>query len=368
MQMAKSARAAAIIVAATIGGGFFALPYVFQQSGWLAGLAYLTILAAIIIVAHSLYLGVLQREGEKERLLGLVKKYFGETGFWIGFIAIIGGLMLSLIAFLILGPRFILLAVPTLPSNFAFALFWLIIAIPVLVSNRRAAALEVLGAIMIAGVILFVFANGITNFSFAALPAIATQPANLFLPFGIVLLMLAGWTGIEPVYETTGEAKVGLRGVILGTTAVAVLYLLFVIGIFGGAPAITADTLSGIVGWALWKRLLIAALGLFAIGTGSVPLSHEIRNAFEDDLGWNPIIARLVIIFLPPAVILAGFNNFISVLSLSGGVFVALQYVLILLVGRRALPLSRSKKTAIDIAAGVFILGAIYQIIVFVVK
>src|SRR5262249_35003969 len=152
--------------------------------------------------------------------------------------------------------------------------------------------------------------------------------SNIFLPFGVILLALAGWTGVEPLYESVKKHRV--QAVILGTTLVVVLYILFVAGVWGGAGRISPDTISGIVNWAAWKRWLVAALGLFAIGTGAVPITHEIRNALEKDLKWTTNLAQSVIVFVPALFVLAGFNNFIVVLGVAGGCFIALQYLLII--------------------------------------
>jgi hypothetical protein len=277
-------------------------------------------------------------------------------------------LLLTIVAYLILGPKFIELAFPWISPQVAFIVLWLLIAIPSLVTNSRAVELEITGIVFVAGILLFVFANALPHVTFALAPAMNAQ--NIFLPFGIILLALAGWTGIEPAYESGKRAKRSqlLWGVALGTMFAATLYALFVAGIFGSAARITTDTLSGIANWAQWKRLLLAALGLFAIGTGAVPLTHEIRNALEKDMQWHPSVARIVIIFVPPIVVLSGFNQFVVVLGLAGGCFIALQYLLILLVGRRALVLSTIQKFILDAVSAVFILAAVYEIWSFIVR
>ncbi len=175
--------------------------------------------------------------------------------------------------------------------------------------------------------------------------------------------------GHQPAYESGKGLRRSrlLWGVALGTVFAGILYVLFVAGIFGSAARITPDTLSGIANWAEWKRLLLATLGLFAIGTGAVPITHEIRNALEKDMHWHPVVSRAVIIFLPLVVVLAGFNQFVVVLGLSGGCFIALQYLLILLVGRRVLAFSALQKFFLDAVSVVFILAAVYEVGTFVV-
>ena len=358
-----------IIVAATIGEGIFALPYIFQNAGWLTTLIYLGVLSGVVITAHIVYLKTLAQTHEKKRLLGLAREYFGETGFWIGFVALIIGLGLPLVGYLILGPRFIELAIPSFSPALAFAIFWVAISLPVLVSNPRAVRLEIFGVTLVGLIVVFVFANGIAAQTWNPIPAINFQ--NAFLPFGIILLSLAGWPGVEPLYESAKRAGKLSRApayIASGTAIAAGLYILFITGIFGSAGHITADTISGLTNWPRWERILIAALGIFSIGTGSIPITHEIRNAFEKDLGWHPVITRSLIIFLPPLIILAGFTSFIGILSLAGGCFIALQYLLIIAVGRRTLTLSSSKKLGLDIVAFAFIAAAIYQVWFSVVK
>src|SRR5258708_3740553 len=107
MKKGSGLKIAAIVAAATVGDGGFALPFVFYQAGWLVGVAYLVVLSAFVITAHVVYLKTLEKVGEKERLLGLSKIYLGSGGFWIGFFAIVLGLLLTLVAYLILGTQFI---------------------------------------------------------------------------------------------------------------------------------------------------------------------------------------------------------------------------------------------------------------------
>lgn len=121
-------KVAGVIAAATVGDGIFALPFIFLQSGWLLSVAYLVALAAIVIGAHMVYLETLEKLGERERLLGLARKYFGAGGFWVGFIAIVLGLLLTLVAYLILGALFIRLGFPNVPSAVPLAVFWIFMA------------------------------------------------------------------------------------------------------------------------------------------------------------------------------------------------------------------------------------------------
>jgi amino acid permease len=359
---------AAIVAAATVGDGIFALPYVFYQAGWLLGIFYLALLATFVGAAHVVYLKTLEKIGEKERLLGLTKHYLGTAGFWTGFIAIVVGLLLTLVAYLILGAQFVRLAFPGTPSPWTFFIFWLLISLPIFLGDRRVVELELAGIICTSGIIVLIFANAWPNVLFAGIPAV--RPENLFLPFGAVLFSLAGWTSVEPAYESRKRRRAfsdPSRAIASGTIFVALLYTAFAAGILGSAPLISPDTVSGLAAWPAWKKEIIAIFGLLAVATVYLPVSREIKNALERDLGWNKFAARSLIMLAPLALVLLGLNNFLLVVGLVGGVFLSTQYLLIISVGRRALVLSTTKKFFLDLIAAVFILAAVYELWTFVV-
>ena len=103
------------------------------------------------------------------------------------------------------------------------------------------------------------------------------------------------------------------------------------------------------------------------MGVVSIPIAREIRGALEKDLAWNNLVSRAIIIILPLAIVLSGFNNFLVIVSLAGGIFISAQYILIILVGRRTLRLSEREKIFLDILVVVFACAVIYEIVSFIV-
>jgi amino acid permease len=365
----KTFAIAAIVAAATVGDGVFALPYIFYSAGWLLSLFYVAALAAIIIMAHSLYLATLEKVGEKQRLLGLAKRYFGSGGFWLAFCAIVIGLLLTLVAYLILGAQFIHLAIPTLRERYEFIVFLALMAIPLFLDDAYVMELELAGIICTTAAILLVFLTAIPHVTFAGVPAVDWH--NFFLPFGTVLFALAGWTSIEPAYEAHKRSK-GKGGpwtaLAMGTGFAAVLYIMFSAGIIGSTGTVSADTLSGLAQWPFWKKEMIAILGLIAVATVYMPISREIKNALEKDLGWGKIAPRLTILLFPPLLVFLGLNNFLFVVGVVGGVFLSTQYLLIISVGRKALELSPAKKALLNAATALFLAAAVYSVYTFIVR
>ena len=365
----KSFTIAALVAAATVGDGVFALPYMFQQAGWLLTLGYLLFLGAIVVVAHSVYLGTLEKVGEKQRLLGLARKYFGAPGFWIGFCSIVIGLLLTLVAYLLLGTEFIHLGVPMVRERYAFVIFWVLISLPIFFDDSSVVELETIGIICTAVIIAVIFIDAFPNMTFASTPAINWQ--NIFLPFGAVLFSLAGWTSIEPAYEARKGGKNPLnpwKSLTAGTLLAAVLYTIFSAGILGSTSSITPDTASGLAQWPFWKRELVAIMGLLAVATVYMPISREIKNSLEKDLHWNKVISRAFIVLIPPALIVLGFNNFLVVVGVVGGLFLSTQYLLIISVGRRALKPSPVQTFFMDLVVILFAIAAVYSVYTFIVR
>jgi amino acid permease len=366
---AKNLKITAIVAAATMGSGVFALPYVMARAGWLLAIFYFLMFAVVVTAAHVVYLRTLETVNEKERLLGLAKKYLGSAGFWIGFVAIVIGLLLSFTAYLIIGPEFVRLAAPAAPPALALAFFWLLVSVPVFFGDSGAVNMEEIGVSLIACVIIFVFASGHPSHAFAILPIADFH--YLFLPVGAILFSLAGWTSIELVYGVRKKTKNSASAwmpFLTGSLLAALLYFLFALGISGSAARITENTISGLLNWPFWKKDIVAIIGLLAVWTASVPVSREIRNALEKDLGWPPVIARAVILGVPLIVVVSGFNDFFAVISIAGGLFLSTQYLLILGVGARVLKFSRLEKIVFSAAAAVFVSAAVYSIYSFIVK
>lgn len=359
-----------LLAATTIGAGIFSLPYVFIKGGWLTGLVYFGILSFIIIFSHQLYFLVLQKNHAEHRLLGLVEKNFGRRLFYFSFFGVVGGLLLALVVYLILGVSFMRLVFPALTQGGALTIFYLICSAPFVFKLRRLLGLEVGGGVLMIVIIVVVFLSAFPLKSVGAIPAV--DLSNWYLPFGAILFSLAGWTAIEPIYEMRKKQSPGahskLYPLTLGTIVAVLVYLMFVAAMLGSGGEITEDTLSGLQNWPFWKLGLLGVLGLFAIWTSYLPIGLEVTNLLEKDLRWSRSVSLGLVLILPLALIAAGLDNFIEAVSLAGGVFLALQYVLILLVGRKALEFEGWRKLLINATVVVFCLAAAYEIYNFVIR
>ncbi len=357
---------AGVLVATTIGAGIFALPYVFLKAGWFLGLFYLVALSAILYEIHALFARASLEGRGRSGLTGLLAKHFGRTAAGLGSVAIAGGLLLALVVYLILSSGFVEL-LGFQGGSTGVLVFWLAATLPIALNPRRFAWAEAIGAIAIAALIGIVFLNA-TSLSFGAAPL--ADWSNALLPFGPVLFALTGWTAIEPMrdyHEKTKSVKRFLPALRSGTAGIAVLYLMFAMGILGSGLPIAPNTVSGLAGWPDGLRFVFGILGLIALWTSYVPIGREIKNALAVDLAWPSYAASTIVFLTPPLLFSLGLTSFLAVVGLAGGIFLSVQYLLIALVCREASRPNPNERIFLNFATALFLLAAVYEVYHFIV-
>ncbi|HUX35961.1 MAG TPA: hypothetical protein VMV71_02920 [Candidatus Paceibacterota bacterium] len=354
-----------LMAASTIGAGMFSLPYVFSKSGWVLGIFYIFILGCAIVFAHYLYWLTLERVGERQRLLGLVRARLGTAAFYVALVSVIVGLLLTLAVYLILAQDFGKMILPAPFANYGAALFWITVSLPLFLKISRFVGAEFAATAFKIAVVLFVFFIS-KGGSFSA-PSF--NMGNIFLPFGAILFSLAGWTAIEPIFEWHKKNKDAnaLPELALGTLISAAVYLVFIAAILGSGGAVSSDIFSGLSSWTAWELNIFIILGILAVWTPYLSISLEVKNELEKDLRMPALLSLGAVFLLPPVVFVSGIFNFIGAISIAGGVFSALQYIFIILVSKKILVLSGLKKFFADLLILVFLAAAVYEIYYFTV-
>jgi amino acid permease len=343
-----------ILAATTIGAGMFGLPYIFYKSGFLVGFFYIFIFGFLMILTHYLYAEVILKSNE-DSLLEIIQKKLNFKLYFFAFLSITIGLIFTLLVYLILAGQFLNIIFPNISFNLAVFIFWIFASVS-LIFEKFFNRFEVLGTFLMTLIILFIFIQSGPSFSVKNIPAYNLN--NLFLPFGVILFSLAGWTAVLPMLKYNNY-KNDLKSFVFGTILVIILYLFFIFGILNSAQNIAPDALSGL-NWSYFKLALIASLGLFAIWTSYLPIGLEIKKSFSKHLPlWLNI---LIFIFSPIFLFVLGFQNFLKAISLAGGVFLSLQYLFILILERKLLGLHPILKILIRILEIIFILACVYEI------
>lgn len=341
----------------------FALPYLFNASGIAVGVFYLIAAAFIFTLVHLRYADLIEHTSGRHRFAGYAQLYLGRAGFWLGAIVTGLGLTLVLTAYLSLGPVFLRLLIPALGDSLNLYLFWGVGAAAILLSLNRLKNFEFLATLGMLAIILVLFGFGLGRGEVEDLPSF--NPALIFLPYGAVLFALYGRPAISSLKSYFEENNLSPRNlkkaIILGTALPAAFYLLFALGIIWLSPqGVTPDSLSGLLLAPSGVIVLIGLLGIFALWTSYFLLGLELKNILRYDFKLSPSLAALATVVAPLILYLVGLRNFIGLVTVVGGVFLATESIMVILMHHKLR--GRSHKGELILIA-IFILGGLYEIV-----
>jgi len=317
--MNKTLLAVASLIGTIIGAGVFAIPYAFSQSGVVVCLVYFSLVGALVMLLHLFFGEAVLRTKKEVRLVGLANRYLGRVGKIVVGAALMIGTVGSLVVYIILLGSFLNLISPNFLSAFQFSLLaWALLTILVFFGMRSIAIAE-----MLMGVALFSVAGVIIAF---CLPKV--QISNLFLfnskamflPFGIFLFSLVGWSAVPEVEDVLVKKRNLKKSIIIAVLICLFFYIAFGLIISGTTGIATTqepfEGLSLILGKSI--ILLAGIFGLLAVATSFVVVANYVKNTLIFDVKTPRILAFFLACFLPLILFLAGFRSFIGLVSALG--------------------------------------------------
>ena len=376
MRDRKSLLALAILIGTIIGAGIFGIPYVIARSGLLLGFFYFLILGLVVTILHLFFGEIVLRTKEKHRLIGYAQKYLGKWGKISISISTFLGITGVLLAYIILGGEFFKIIFSPLfsLSPFWFSLiFWFPLIYFIFRGIKLIAPVEIITNsaffIIISIVLLFLLPKlNLENFHLIDLN-------YLFLPYGVIMFSLMGFTAIPEITDVLTESKERRyfkRIIILASIIVIILYLFFSLGIIGVSGKNTSsDALSGLVPFLGQKIVILGALvGVITLADSFLIICLYLRNTLIFDYNLPKILASFLAVFLPLFLFLIGFRGFIAVIGFIGTILAMIEGIVILLIfskikklGDRAPEYSlRVPHFLLCILGAIFVFGAISQI------
>ena len=281
----------------TIGAGILGLPYIFSQSGFFIGFFWLIILGFILLFVN-LYLGeVALRTKTAHHLPGYAKKYLGKKGEILMFITVAFGIYSALLAYLIgEGQSFSILLFGNLDYSIPFAIgFWFIMTMLLSQGLKELKKIELWGVLSIILIIFIIFFKFIPEVNLNNI--VQYDLSNFFLPFGIVIFALLGFTSIPELRrEIRGQENLLKKAILIGTLIPVVLYIIFTyifVGVLGGTVEQIATISFGSI---------ITILGIFTMLTSYFVLSFSLRDIFILDFKKKKLSFYFVSLFtrFPP--------------------------------------------------------------------
>jgi len=334
--------ALATLLGTVVGAGIFGIPYVVSKSGTIPSFFYFLIIGGAVLLIHLFFGEIILRTKGKPRLVGIAQRYLGEQGKVLITLSVLVGTVGALLAYLILAGDFLkILLSPLLNlSSLHFTLlFGLTLAFLVFRGIKLIAPAEIFTNFLFLLVIFVIFWFCLPKFNPQNL--INFNLSNVFLPYGIILFSLVGWSAIpeiKEIFKNSGEKR-KIKSVIIWTTVIAAtLYLLFalmVVGVTGEGTSF--DALSGLIPFLGEKIIFFGALaGLITIADSFLVLSLYLRNTFIYDFKFSKNLAFLISLGLPLILFLIGFRSFIATIGFVGTVVGVIEGVAIILIFKKA--------------------------------
>ncbi|MFA5173202.1 MAG: aromatic amino acid transport family protein [Candidatus Paceibacterota bacterium] len=331
---------ASLLSATIIGAGFFSLPYITSKAGWLIALIYLIISPIAFYFLHTMYADIILRSGKKFKFAGFAKIYLGKTAYYLAVLVTIIGSLLTLSIYIILGESFRDIIFPVLPAfQNQISLLWIIGSALIFINPKKMARLEFLITAAMIFIIFLIFISGAANGIEKIREIPMVNLGLIFLPFGPFLFSFSGRSAVPAIIDYGRENKIPAKGLkkvfFWGTIIPALAYFLFIIGIIGISKTITGDSVESITALPYLVAAIIGVLGLLSILSSYIVIGLSTKEIMEKDLNFPKIISNLLIIFSPWILILAGLNNFIEAIAIAGGIFLALEGVLIIMIWKK---------------------------------
>ncbi|MBI5306128.1 hypothetical protein HZB04_00855 [Candidatus Wolfebacteria bacterium] len=121
--------------------------------------------------------------------------------------------------------------------------------------------------------------------------------------------------------------------IILGSIALAFIYMVFVFGIFGLSNGVSQDAVSGLVEnlspIILW---ILGVLGIISLWSTYIIIGRDIKKSLEHDFNLPLVFSGLVVVATPILFYMAGFQNFLQLVEFVGAIIIGLEGIFIILM------------------------------------
>ena len=329
---ATTAEAVFMITGMTIGAGILGIPFVVSRVGILIGVSYIIILGIVMLFLNVMIGEIIARTDESLQLPGLAGKYLGSHAKQLLTITTTFGAVGALLAYIIGEGKVLATLFGGEPVRWSI-IFWSIgSAFIVAGLNRIKKAEKILSSTVIVLILLlslYLLPHfKAPNLSYVDLSAV-------FLPYGVILFALHGAPAIAEAHallpRDPGRFQ---RALIIGTLIPIAVYVLFAVAVAGAQGLLTTEVATAGLGQRFGAGVLVVAniFAVFAMCTGFMGLGTALKETLVWDHGLSNWLGTFLVISVPLLLFLAGFHNFVNILSIVGGLFIGLEAVVMVLV------------------------------------
>lgn len=302
-----------LLLGTIIGAGIFSLPVALSQSSFWLFAGFTIILAVVMAKVNWFYRQIVNGVKERHQLGGYVRRILGKKWSFVSIILLLFSTVGALLAYLILAGQFLAAIMPLTAVQGSW-LFYGLMFLLLYFGGRHLEALDVFMTVvkvmLLAVVILFTFdlAHFSQSLSFVS-PNLSLK--TVLLTYGSVLFALTGYSIVPELRKDNTEKK----AINLAQIISAVFYLLFSINLLFYVQNNQFAFQPGLI------MVLFNLTGFFSVLTPYLMLSWVSYDLFDKDLGFPKKEALLLTLVLPLLFYLMGMHDFLTVISVSGGVF-----------------------------------------------
>ncbi len=342
-----------------VGVGMFGVPFVAARAGLGVGMFWIGLLGSVILLLHLFYGEVISATPGKHRLPGYVGHFFGKK--WKRVVMVIDVLRFwgLQIAYMIVGGTFLSLlfhdAFGGTPRFYSIILFF-IVAVITYFGLRLVDRIEFAMTWILLGAFLLIIVRAFGHFNPAHIVAATGQ--GFFLPYGVVMVSLAGAAAIPEVWDIVGRRKKIFRAsIIVGTIIPIILTAFFALAVVGASGSATSqEAISGLRNIFGSGILMIGAgVGALSIATSYIVIALYLQEALRYDFLVKHTPAWLFAVGVPFVLFVSGVQSFVNIIDIIGAVFFGLEGILIVALALAVAKRRRLHITFLTRAAGVLV-------------
>jgi amino acid permease len=342
-----------------IGAGVFSLPYIFKTAGLASGFFYLALGAVVYICVYWMFAEVILKTPGKHRFVGYARIYLGKWASEFAILMTIVQILFVLTIYLVLSQSFANLITEFGDPVEKMIVFWFLGSISIFLSLRKIAWLEFLITIGIIAIFLMVFVLGLPKMGNLADLDLGINFGKVLLPLSAILFSLAGRQAVPAMVDISPKVKLP---VVLGVAIPAAVYGLFVISVLAISPTVSEDAVSGLISQiSPGFTMAIGILGILSLLSSYIIIGFDVYKSLQLDLKFHHWLSFAIVFFGPMALYLAGFSDFIALVSFTGGIFLALEGIFIIWIWLKAT--KKRLSLPIILLLLVFATALVYEII-----
>ncbi len=347
---ASVADAVFMITGMTIGAGVLGVPYVVAQVGLKIGLVYIVGLGLVMLFLNLMIGEIAVRTNESLQIPGLVGKYLGK---WVKLflnIIIVFASYGALLAYIIGEGQSLSALFGGNPVVWS-VVFWSIASVVVWLGLQIIKVAEKVLSIIVIGIICGLSFYLLKDFQISNW--VYTDLSKIFLPYGVILFALNGTPAIIEAHALLPRSQRHFRkALIIGSLIPVAVYILFALAVAGATGLQTSEIATIGLGAKFGNGVLILGniFAVLAMAGGFIGSGIALKQTFVWDSKLNKILAEFLVISVPLLLFIAGLRQFISILSIAGGVFIGIEAVALIIVcwqARRKGDLDASRYTTL---------------------